>query len=475
MRAAIVRLDKGWDAWTAYRHLFHWCQKNRPDIREYPWAPVWLDSTNGQFEEGRYSIMGWEPFAWVTLENGRGVEGFCRQGQVQVKYGAHSLLAAADRWLSEYRLEGAAWPLPFVSGVMGFLTYEGEGFLACYHQVLVVDHVHGQLWLCCADPWQDEPERIAELWRQRLSSLDLPEIAEVLPAPSRLEMDTSMSATQYQRAVEKARRYIARGEIHQLNLAYAYRTTVPLAEGDASGLLTLLHLYGRLREVSPSAFASFFPHPQGALLSSSPERFLRWRNGWIEARPIKGTRPRGRTPEEDQQLRKELMQSEKERTELLMITDVLRHDLGKICSHGSVTVPHLFRQQAYETLWHQYSVVQGRLRENISFSRIMAATFPGGSITGAPKKRAMEIIAELEGEPRGAYTGSLGYASFHGTGDWNILIRTLLAQPPQGQGISLTFHVGAGIVYSSNAQEEWEETRTKALGILRALKAVWER
>jgi para-aminobenzoate synthetase component 1 len=219
-----------------------------------------------------------------------------------------------------------------------------------------------------------------------------------------------------------------------------------------------------LRTCNPAPFAGYFDLGDFALASASPERFVRLVEGRVETRPIKGTRPRGATPADDARRRNELLASAKDRAENVMIIDLLRNDLGRVCRYGSVQVEAVCRLESYATVHHLVSEVRGQLRPGLGAIDLLRATFPGGSVTGAPKIRAMEIIAELEPTARGPYCGCLGYVGFDGTMDTNILIRTFTA----GRGW-VQFPVGGGIVADSEPETEYQETLHKAAGLLRAL------
>jgi para-aminobenzoate synthetase component I len=226
-------------------------------------------------------------------------------------------------------------------------------------------------------------------------------------------------------------------------------------------------LYTRLRKVNSAPFAGYMDFGSGQIISSSPERFFHVRGGWIETRPIKGTRKRTGDALHDQQMMKELLGSEKDRSENVMIVDLLRNDLSRICDPNSMKVEQLCAIEEYPFVLHLVSAVGARLRHNVLWSDVVKAVFPGGSITGAPKVRAMEIIAELEPTARGPYCGSLGYCGFDGSMDWNILIRTLTASRGWWQ-----FQVGGGIVAESVPEQEEEETWTKAAGLVAAIDSV---
>jgi anthranilate/para-aminobenzoate synthase component I len=256
--------------------------------------------------------------------------------------------------------------------------------------------------------------------------------------------------------VERARDYIAAGDIYQVNLTH--RFTAPLPRD-----LDLYALYQHLREISPAPFAAYTNLGGRTILSSSPEQFLRLSGRTIQTRPIKGTRPRFRDREQDEKSAYDLITSSKEIAELVMITDLERNDLGQVCEYGSVVATELLKLERYAQVFHLVSTIEGTLREEIDHLAALRACFPGGSITGAPKKRAREIIAELESGPRGLYTGAIGCFGFNGESRFNIAIRTLVAENDE-----LHFHVGAGIVADSVPVKEWEETLHKASGILQA-------
>jgi len=225
-----------------------------------------------------------------------------------------------------------------------------------------------------------------------------------------------------------------------------------------------IELYKRLREINPAPFASYFDFEDAIIVSSSPERFISIRDGIIETRPIKGTRPRGNTKEEDLKNRLELENSEKDKAELLMIVDLERNDLSRVSKVGSVKVPELFVIEEYATVFHLVSTVHGELKEDITPIECLKYIFPGGSITGAPKIRSMEIIDELEPNRRGIYTGSIGYIDFNGNTDLNIVIRTMILKDD-----NVYFQVGGGITWESDADMEFEESLDKAKALMEAL------
>jgi para-aminobenzoate synthetase component 1 len=264
-----------------------------------------------------------------------------------------------------------------------------------------------------------------------------------------------MTRTQFVDAVARARQYIQMGDVYQVNLSH--RFAAPMAANAWA-------LYEVLSGISPAPFSAFIDCGEFQLVSSPPELFLKMSGAGVMTRPIKGTRPRSTDPAKDMQLSLELMASPKERAELVMITDLLRNDLGRICEFGSVQVRELVRQEEYSHVRHLVSTVEGRLRPDVTHVSALAACFPGGSVTGAPKIRAMEIIEELETIARGPYTGALGFIGFNQESQLGMVIRTALVHAGMAY-----YSTGAGIVADSDPEAEYEETLAKARAFLETL------
>jgi len=275
--------------------------------------------------------------------------------------------------------------------------------------------------------------------------------------------ESTMTPGSYRAAVARVKKAIADGEIYQANLSQ--RWTVRMEKHDL--LVTSLALLESLAGVSPAPFAAFVGTPDHAVVSASPERFLELRGRRVETRPIKGTRPRGRDASEDARLAAELVASAKDRAENVMIVDVLRNDLGRVCETGSVTVPALCELETFAQVHHLTSTVTGTLRAGLDAFDLLHACFPGGSITGAPKIRAMEILEGIEPVRRHVYTGAIGYLDWRGDADWNVAIRTAIVTPD-----GVRFAAGGGITADSDADAELEETLHKAEGIRHALERV---
>jgi para-aminobenzoate synthetase component 1 len=332
--------------------------------------------------------------------------------------------------------------------------------LGLYDWVIAWDHLEEKAWIISTGIGEvgrgrhDERAAARLSWVQdRLASPAPAIVDQPTAAPAPL---SNFSRHEYEAVVRRVREYIAAGDVYQVNIAQRFRTSFtgsPLA------------LYRRLRARNPAPFGVYFDFG-GTVLSISPERFLRLEPATriAEARPIKGTRPRGASPDRDSALARELLASAKDRAENVMIVDLLRNDLGKVCRTGSISVANLFALETHPTVHHLVSTVTGVLREDADAFDLLRAAFPGGSVTGAPKIRAMEIIAELERAPRGVYCGALGYIAATGAMDLNIPIRTVLLKDGQA-----TFHAGAGIVWDSDPTAEYQETLAKAATIAEAL------
>jgi para-aminobenzoate synthetase component 1 len=372
---------------------------------------------------------------------------------------------------------------PFLGGAAGYFGYDlgrliealpttnpaeealPELDVGFYDWVLAADHLTGENWLVATGL----PAGTGAAARARLAEIEarLNAIAKTSKEPESsketvrasdlkpLRFRSNVSRADYLEAVRRAKEYIAAGDIYQVNLSHRL-------EGEWRD--SAWALYERLREASPVSYGAYLDLGEGKVLSASPELFLRLDGGRVQTRPIKGTRPRGRTPEEDRMLGAGLLSNEKDRAENLMIVDLLRNDLGKVCRVGSVHVPELFGIEGYSTVWQMVSTVRGELRSGLGAVELLRACFPGGSITGCPKIRAMEIIEELEPVRRGVYCGSIGYISFGGAMVTSIVIRTLVLQ--QGK---IHLQVGGAIVSDSDPEAEYEETLTKSRAALHAL------
>jgi para-aminobenzoate synthetase component I len=397
-----------------------------PCLRHLP-GLIWLDTAGHRPEsdsDGGISLLTAEPREILT--------------------GHLSDPAPLENALARLRAESPSltdWGFP-TSGLFGMVDYDGKYTFGVYDEVLLYRHATRE--------WLATGPQLPEVLAQAPVSKPVGQAGE----GPHFQPDSSPEA--YQALVRRAQEYIAAGDIYQVNLAHRFRAPWP-AGTDA------LPLALRLRSASPAPYAAFMDLGGRQILSSSPESFLRISGQHIRTRPIKGTRPRFHEAEADERSAIDLIRSEKERAELLMITDLLRNDLGQVCEYGSVRVTDLLKLERYEQVFHLVSTIEGQLRPDISHIAALAACAPGGSITGAPKKRATEIIAELEPAPRGLYTGAIGYFGTHGESQFSIAIRTITIEKGEA-----SFHVGAGIVADSVPELEWQETLHKAAGMLAA-------
>jgi anthranilate synthase component 1 len=379
--------------------------------------------------------------------------------------GTQGFLAALEQWWTALRVPETASPLPFSGGWLLYLGYELASEIEPRLRLprspdpvvalgvrapaaWIRDRATGQAWLVAESGF----EVLLDEFEQRVRGLQKP--MEARAAVFDIDED---EPERFLESVRRGLEYIAAGDVYQTNLSRGWqaRATAPVEP---------VSVYRRLRATNPSPFAALLLHEDFACLSSSPERLVSIRGNTVATRPIAGTRPRGATPEADAALVRSLLDNEKERAEHVMLIDLERNDLGRVCAGGSVRVDEYMSVETYAHVHHIVSNVSGRLRNDVSPIGVIRALFPGGTITGCPKVRCMEIIAELEGVGRGAYTGSIGYLNRDGSCDLNILIRTITAQ-----GGLFKFRAGAGIVADSNPAQELAETRAKAEGLLRAL------
>jgi len=452
--------------------------------------PLLLESALPSEDLGRFSFLAADP--WLVLRSkGTAIEWQSSSGIERSRGDPFAALQAA---LAQHAVDALPGLPAFQGGAAGYLAYDlchhlerlpsprfddldlPDLCLGLYDWTIAWDHVLGRAWLFSTGlPLRERRGRERALARaarvmERLaagaSAADTPALdpeASAVPrdGPRRHPVVgmpgvcSTFSRDDYLRAVERTREYVLAGDIFQANISQRLEAGV----GDHP-----FALYSRLRRRNPAPFAAFFDFGQAALASASPERFLRLSGDRVETRPIKGTSPRGFTPRHDSALGEALSESEKDRAENIMIVDLLRNDLSKVCRDGSVEVPELCRIERYATVHHLVSTVVGRLRPGLGPVDLLRTTWPGGSITGAPKVRAMEIIAELEPTRRSVYTGSVGYFSFGGPIDTSIAIRTFIVK--RGRGY---FQAGGGIVADSDPEREYAETLDKALGLVAAL------
>jgi len=437
-------------------------------------GPALLESGAGFGESGRWSVLAAHPrLVFEATGDAWRVHGPGHQTGSGEGDGLEALAGLIARFgLSDPTQNPDADAPPFQGGLIGYFGYDLAPRLerlprkaardsrlpdlrfALYDTAVTVDHATGRVALVAADLLGEGPGAVAArvgAWRK---ALDTP-VAR--PAPARLGPAASnFTRERYLDAVRTALEYIAAGDIFQVNLSQRFT---------ASGAVDPLDLYVRLKSQSPAPFAAYLAWDDLAVVSASPEWFYQTRGDRIVTRPIKGTRPRGGSPADDARLRAELAASPKDRAELTMIVDLERNDLGKVCRYGTVNVVDPLSVESFAQVHHLVATVEGMLRPGVGPIDVVRATFPGGSITGAPKIRAMQIIDELEPTRRGLYTGAMGYFSLGGTSGFNIAIRTMTVE-----GDRVSYQVGGGIVADSDPESEYDETLHKGRGLREVLE-----
>ena len=441
-----------------------------------------LESVQEKHTHGRYSFIGTEPFL-VLKSKGTVVE---------LLYGEkHQTLDQSPLIVFKELMNRFAAPQPkglppFWGGAVGFLSYDlvhffekvpraakddlgsPDLYMLFMDTVVAFDHTEQNIWIIHYIPAdrfaREDRKTLYQAGLERLASMERrlktpsPSIQPALRTPHHSSPPRSnFTKTQYMKMIRVCKEYIAAGDIYQANLSQRF---VSEFEGDPWSL------YKALRKINPSPFAAFLHLNDMALVSASPERLVRLQNHTVETRPIAGTRPRGISPHTDKTIRQVLLANEKERAEHIMLVDLERNDLGRVCAYGSVTVDELMTTEQYSHVIHIVSNIRGLLHPGKDAFDAIRAIFPGGTITGVPKVRCMEIIAELEPVCRGPYSGSIGYLSFSGEMDFNIIIRTFMIANHKTYA-----QVGGGIVADSDPEQEYDETLYKAKALFEALKA----
>jgi len=430
-------------------------------IRRQPYAMLLL--SGGDLDCARYSLMGWDPFL-VLRAKGDQVS-WQRDGSIQVSRG-HPFTVLNDL-LAALELPGETPLPPFSAGGLGFLAYDLKNHLEKLPQTAVDDLQLPEMILAFPRRLVVHDRRAGRFWQVRVTYED-PQGRGTTPADDQIwppgdplgayrvgPPRSNFTREAYLAALSRIREYIAQGDVYQVNLTQRFSFAL---SGEP------YYLFQRLFGLNPAPFYAFLNCGDFQVLSTSMERFLCRRGDYLETRPIKGTRPRGATPAEDAALRRELADSPKDDAELSMIVDLLRNDLGKVCAPRSVAVQEHKRLEAYQNVHHLVSIVTGKVRPGVNQVDILRATFPGGSITGCPKIRAMEIIDELEPHVRHVYCGAIGYLGLHRNLDLNVAIRTAIVSRGQAH-----FAVGGGVVYDSREEDEFEETLHKAGTLFRVI------
>ena len=413
---------------------------------------------------GRYSIIGAYPYLRLVKDD----SGFYINGQKTTESTFEEYL---KKYLLEHKDENKS-SLPMVSGAIGYFSYEyGRKLMqvaSCkenlvsipdamliFYDFYVIEDRHEKKTYLVANGITEDAEKLLSCVERRISE-PTEETAGICTDSYNIEVTPNFEKEEYKQAVDDMIRYIIEGDIYITNMTQQLKV-----KSDKKPL----DVFYDLRENNPSPFGGYMDYGDFQIVCASPERFLKMKQGHVNTRPIKGTRKRGETSEEDLFMRRELENSEKDKSELLMIVDLERNDLNRVCRPGSVKVTELFTVEEYATVFHLVSDIEGELEEGKTVMDLLEAAFPGGSITGAPKYRAMEIIDELENNQRNLYTGSIGYLTLDGDCDFNIVIRTALHKDGM-----YYLGVGGGITAESDLEFEYEETLQKAKAVLEAMK-----
>lgn len=422
-----------------------------------------LDSAMDKNKLGRYSFISSNPFKTLKYKN---------TDENPLNY--------LQSELNKYKVKNKT-RLPFVGGAVGYLSYDLGNYMesiprsakddldvydlyfGLYNYVIAVDHLEEKTYIATPDLDLNKEREIMLAVENKIREANINGVDKICyeekeVAPTKLTSNFTKKG--FEDSVEKVRQYIKSGDIYQANLTQRFNGKTTLSSYE---------LYRDLRRISPAPFGAYLNFDDFNILSNSPERFIKCIDRKLETRPIKGTRPRGKNKEEDLKLQEELRNSEKDRAELLMIVDLERNDIGRISKIGTVKVPELFVIEPYANVNHLVATVVGELEDDKDAVDAIKATFPGGSITGAPKIRSMEIIDELEPTRRNVYTGSIGYIGFNGDMDLNIAIRTMVKKDDD-----VYFQVGGGMTWGSDPSDEYQETLDKAQSIMKALRGYYE-
>lgn len=425
--------------------------------------------SGGDQDSARYHLLAARP--WLTCSAyGKRIRLDCDANSTEFEQEPFDLVR---RLLQANRVKNPDPKLPVAAGLFGYFSYDLKDHIEdlpstclddlrlpdCYltaPSILVIhDRTTGRTRLCLPLR-RHETATDLDARRRFLTARGAAPVSGQPPAATSGKLQSNFAKTEYLRSVEKIKDYICSGHVYQVNFSQRFRLDAP-----GRGYALFQQLFAR----NPAPFFAYVNAGDHEIISTSPERFLRRSGPFLETRPIKGTRPRGASPEEDEQLKLALQESPKDRAELSMIVDLLRNDLGKVCLPGTVRVAEHRRVEAYSNVFHLVSVVTGKLAPQTDSIECIKAAFPGGSITGCPKVRAMEIIDELETHRRHIYTGSIGYCSFHDTLDLSIAIRTATLLRD-----CVLFSVGGGIIYDSDPEEEYAETLHKGRTLMRVLQ-----
>jgi len=423
-----------------------------------------------QKDVGRYSIIGLEPYLIIKYKN-EFLEISCNGQKNVLKTNPFNHI---EHLLKKYKVKNKT-KLPFIAGGIGYLGYELKNILeklpqttkddlkipdlyfVFYNSIIIYDKLKRKTYLSCVDLKSNNKEiiekRITKL-KNKINGINKSHVVKK-SNKRKYKIKLDISKKEYIDAIRKIKKYIKKGHIYQANFSQRF---------ESGWYNNPYELFMRLNKINPAPFSTYLNFEGFKIISSSPERFFKVDNQDIETRPIKGTRPRGKNKPEDKHYKKELLKSKKDQAELYMIIDLERNDLSRICIPGSVIVKENKRLESYSSVHHTVGIVEGKIKKNTSLMDCIRAMFPGGSITGCPKIRCMEILDELEKNNRNIYTGSVGYLSFHDTMDLNIVIRTFIYKNKK-----IYFQVGGGIVIDSKPEEEYQETFDKAKALITSI------
>lgn len=421
---------------------------------------ILLDSSKEDKNLSKFSFIGINPF--MTFD-ARGNNSFI--DNVEVSGEPFDVL---EKLIEEYKIPQEIYSnIPFISGAIGYISYDVcriledipdrslEDFnisdikFIFYNNIIIFDLHNNKQYITSLKGSEEEIDLIMDKIKNSIK------IEENKVEGIKKEFVSNFNKIDYKSAITKLKNYIISGDVYIANMTQRFYTE---STEDS------FEIYKKLRSINKAPFSAYMNFNDFQIISSSPERFLEVNNRKVVTRPIKGTRPRGQTKEEDIKNSLELLNSEKDKAELLMVVDLERNDLSKVCKPHSVKVTELFKLETYATVFHLVSTVEGELKDEVSAIKCIKECFPGGSITGTPKIRAMEIIEELEALKRNIYTGSIGYFDFRGNADFNIAIRTIIKKDNKAY-----FGVGGGITYDSNEEDEYNETLDKAKALMRVL------
>ncbi|MCY6370807.1 aminodeoxychorismate synthase component I [Clostridium ganghwense] len=424
---------------------------------------IFLDSGMDRERLGKYSFIALNPF--ITFKSKNNV---CFLNREQYEGDTFEEL---KKIIKKYKFNNNT-KFPFIAGGIGYFSYDlgrsieklpeiseedvdiPDCYFNFYDNIIVIDHVNNKTYVTALGILEEQKESISHIKNKICKGK---KVQYQKHKKNKLPFQSNFTKKEYIKTIDRVREYIKNGDIYITNLTQRFTCDIEKDPYD---------VYRTLRNINPAPFAAYMKFEGFSIVSSSPERFLKIKDGVVETRPIKGTRPRGKNEEEDLNNRQELLNSEKDKSELLMIVDLERNDLSRVCRPNSVKVTELFELEQYSTVYHLVSTIKGELRDECTSIDCIKACFPGGSITGAPKIRSMEIIDELEKVRRNIYTGCIGYIGFDDNVDLNIVIRTILMKDNKAY-----LGVGGGITWESDSEAEYEETLDKARALFRSLES----